>query len=92
MPTKYVILAFTSELPINSNRGMVFSVWSIAVVVSCCCEKLAAKDENSSEIQKKGNVCLWKPLSEEWLRQQQAEKTSVCAIVNCKVCELVKWL
>jgi hypothetical protein len=51
--------AFTRELPINSTRGMVFFVWSI-VAVSCCCEKKAAKDENSSEIQRKGNVCLWK--------------------------------
>jgi hypothetical protein len=26
------------------------------------------------------------------LKTQQAEKTKVCALVNCKVCELVKWL
>jgi hypothetical protein len=75
------------ELLINSNRAMVFSVWSIAVVVSCCCEKLRMRIVQKSR-ERGMNVCLWKPLSEE----QQPEKTEVCAIVNCKVCELVKRL
>jgi ribosomal protein S26 len=53
----------TSQRPVNSKRGTVFSVWSLPrcykqykLGVSCCFEKLVVMAEGSSGTQRKGNV------------------------------------
>jgi primosomal protein N'' len=60
--------------------------------VSFCCEKLIAEAGDISRTQGKGNVRRWKPLPKRLMKTQQAEKTEVCALVDCKVRELVKRL
>jgi hypothetical protein len=55
-----------------------------SVVISCCCEKLAAEAWNTLETQRKGNIHLWKPLPSNSSEYMTVD-TSVFVIVKCKV-------
>jgi hypothetical protein len=62
------------------------------VVVSCCCEKLVANRYRQFSNPEKEECPLLVAATRRRVKAQQAEKTYICALVNCKVCELVKRL
>jgi hypothetical protein len=61
-------------------------------VVSCCREKLVTEARGQFGNPEKSERPLLEAVTRKLVKTQQAKKTYVCAVVNYKVCELVKRL
>jgi hypothetical protein len=58
--------------------------------VSCCCEKLVAEAWGQFGNPEEGERPSLEAVTRQRLvKTQQAEKTSVCAVVNCRVLQLL---